>query len=219
VRVSTICCSRCGDQPGLTMGITFVFSTQASASPQCLIVPLPHRSARLVQPWLPFAMSLTLVCMVAAAGFLCAASVPALPESLVRSQDEMDWRFWMVFAMLVVMTGRQLTQDVLALHAWMSHATPLTHEAEPGVPEPGVPSDQIDVNPTAESENTMSGPVEAAVVSSSSGPVPPPLVPIFVSRYGEKYHYRKECSGLRLAILAGIDSKTLCKICASERAR
>ncbi len=77
----------------------------------CSTVAMP------MQPCLHSAMSKTLVCIIAASGVLLAASEPESPETLDQSQGGMDWCFWIVLASLVVMTGRQLTQDVLALRA------------------------------------------------------------------------------------------------------
>jgi hypothetical protein len=125
-----------------------------------------------MKPCLHSAMSKTLVCIIGASGVLLAASEPESPETLDQSQGGMDWCFWIVLASLVVMTGRQLTQDVLALRAWMFPATPVTPEAVPSVAAPDVPAASIIVERTAASENSMSGPVEPDVASSSTGSVP-----------------------------------------------
>jgi hypothetical protein len=172
-----------------------------------------------MKPDVHAAMLHTLVCTICVCGVLCAASQPVSPESLVQSLGEMDWCFWTVLVSLVVMSGRQFTQDVLGLCAWMSPATPVTHEAVPGVTTPSVPALPIVLDPISACVSSMPGPVEPDVVSSSCGPVPPSTVPIFVSRYGERYHYRKECSGLRMANPQGIESRTLCKTCAAMRSR
>ena len=60
-------------------------------------------------------MSKTLVCTIGASGVLLAASEPDSQDAGLPAQGEMDYRFWMVLASLVVMTARQLSQDVLAL--------------------------------------------------------------------------------------------------------
>jgi hypothetical protein len=161
----------------------------------------------------------TVVSTICACGVFCAAGQPVSAESLVQSQGDMDWRFWIALASLVVMSGRQFTQDVLGLCAWWSPATPATREAVLGVAAPAVAAVPIALDHSAASENSMSGPVGPDVVSCSSGPGPPPTVPIFVSRHGERYHYRKECSGLRMASPQGVESKTLCKTCAAVRSR
>jgi hypothetical protein len=172
-----------------------------------------------VQPCLHMAMSETLACIIGASGVILAASEPDLPESMDQMQGRMDWRFWMVLASLVVMTGRQLSQDVLALSAWVFPATSVTPEAVPSVPVPDVVAASITVDSTTADENSMSLPVMPDFASSSAGSMPPPTVPIFVSRYGEKYHYKKGCSGLMLANAMGIESRTLCKICDVQRRR
>jgi hypothetical protein len=172
-----------------------------------------------LQPPVHSAMPRTLECIIGASGVLLAASEPDPSASMDQSQGGMDWRFWMVLASLVVMTGRQLTQDVLALCAWTFPASPATPEAVPGVATPDEPAASITVEPTTTIGSPMSGPVEPDVASSSSGAVPRPTVPIWISRYGEKYHYRRECSGLRMANPMGIESKTLCRTCDHERRR
>jgi hypothetical protein len=164
-------------------------------------------------------MPQTLVCIIGAAGVLLAVSEPDPSESMDQSQDGMDWRFWMVLASLVVMTGRQLTQDVLPLCAWTFPASPATPEAVPGVPTPDEQAASITVEPTTAIGSPMSGPVDPDVASSSSGSVPPPTVPIWISRYGEQYHNRRECSGLRMANPMGAECKTLCRTCDVERRR
>jgi hypothetical protein len=172
-----------------------------------------------MKPFLHSSMLQSLVSTICACRVLCAAGQPVSAESLVQLQGDLDWRFWIALTCLVVMSGRQLAQDVLGLCAWWSPATPVTHEAVPGVAAPSVPAVPIALDHTATSDSSMIGAVEPVVISSSSGPVPPPSVPIFVSRHGERYHYKKECSGLRMAIPLGIESKTLCKTCAADRSR
>jgi hypothetical protein len=79
-----------------------------------------------MKPFVHSAMLHTLVCTICACGVLGAAGQPVSPESVVQTQGEMDWRFWMVLVSLIVMSGRQLSQDVLGLCAWLSPATPVT---------------------------------------------------------------------------------------------
>ena len=173
-----------------------------------------------MKPFLHSSMLQSRVSTICACRVLCAAGQPVSAESLVQLQSDLDWRFWIALTCLVVMSGRQLAQDVLGLCAWWSPATPVTHEAVPGVAAPSVPAVPIALDHTATSDSSMIGAVEPVVISSSSGPVPPPpSVPIFVSRHGERYHYKKECSGLRMAIPLGIESKTLCKTCPAELSR
>ena len=161
----------------------------------------------------------TLECIIGASGVLLAASEPDPVVFMDQSQSGMEWRFWMVLASLVVMTGRQLTQDVLALCAWTFPASPATLEAVPGVAMLDDSAGSNTVEPTTLIGSPSSGPVQPDVASSSSGAVPPPTVPIWISRCGEKYHYRRECSGLRMANPMGIESRTLCRTCDLERRR
>jgi hypothetical protein len=84
---------------------------------------------------------------------------------------------------------------------------------------PNVPAASLIMDGSSVTENSMSGPVHPDVASLSSGSNPPRTVPIFVTRYGEKYHYTRECSGLRMAAVAGIKSKSLCKTCDAQRKR
>ena len=172
-----------------------------------------------VYPCLQPPMSETLACIIGASGVMLAACEPHLPESMDQSQGSMDWRFWMVLAILVVMTGRQLSQDVLALSALVFPAMPVTLEAVPSVAVPDVLATLITAESTTANENPLSAPVMPDNASPSAGSMPPPTVPIFVSRCGEKYHYKKECSGLLAARPMGIESRTLCKICDVQRRR
>jgi hypothetical protein len=147
-------------------------------------------------------------------------SEPDPSASMDQSQGGMEWRFWIVLASLVVMTGRQLSQDVLALWAWTCPSSPATPEAMPGVAVPDEPAASIIVDPiTKTASPPTSGPVQPQVASSSSGAVPPPTVPIWISRCGVKYHYRRECGVMRMATPLGIESKTLCRTCDHERRR
>jgi hypothetical protein len=157
--------------------------------------------------------------IIGATRILLAASETGSDESIDESHGGLDAPFWIVVIFLVLMTARQLTQDVLVLGAWMFPATPVTPAAVPSVSEPEVPADSINLEGTTVSESTQSGPVLPDVASSTSGFGPPPIVPIFFSRYGEKYHYRNNCTGLGKAIPAGIESRTLCKICDVQRSR
>ena len=172
-----------------------------------------------VYPCLQPPMSETLACIIGASGVMLAACEPHLPESMDQSQGSMHWRFWMVPAILVVITGRQLSQDVLALSALVFPAMPVTLEAVPSVAVPDVLATLITAESTTANENPLSAPVMPDNASPSAGSMPPPTVPIFVSRCGEKYHYKKECSGLLAARPMGIESRTLCKICDVQRRR
>jgi hypothetical protein len=165
------------------------------------------------------ALSMTLVLIMGATVGLPTASEPSDPASLDQSQNCEEWRFWMVLASLVVMTGRQLAQDVRGLGAWMFPALPVSPEAVTNVAMPNVPAASLIMDGSSVTENSMSGPVHPDVASLSSGSTPPRTVPIFVTRYGEKYHYTRECSGLRMAAVAGIESKSLCKTCDAQRKR
>ena len=172
-----------------------------------------------VYPCLHSQMSETLACIIGASGVMLAACEPHLPESMDQSEGIMDWRFWMVLAILVVMTGRQVSQDVLALSALVFPAMPVTPEAVPSVAVPGVLANLITAESTSGHENSLSMPAIPDNASPSAGSMPPPTVPILVSRFGEKYHYNKECSGLLAARQVGIESRTLCKICDVQRRR
>jgi hypothetical protein len=165
------------------------------------------------------ALSMTLVLIIGATVGLPAAGEPNAPASLAQSQDWEDWRFWMVLASLVVMSCRQLAQDVRGFGAWLFPALHVTPEALTSVACPNVHAASLTIDGPTVTENSMSGPVHADVASSSSGSTPPPTMPIFVSRYGEKYHYNRGCSGLKVAIFAGIESKSLCKTCDAQRKR
>ena len=147
------------------------------------------------------------------------SSEPDLADSMDESPADMDWRFWITLTSLVVMTARQLRHDVQAITAWAFPSTP-------SIPESVLSATMLEVSPTDMTVETtttdgtsMLGPVGPDTGSSSAASVPPPSVPIFVSRYGEKYHYREDCSGLRLANQKGIESKILCKTCDVQRKR
>jgi hypothetical protein len=164
-------------------------------------------------------MSASLAGIIGASGVFVAVSQPDRPESMDQTNDRMDWRFWLVLASLVVMTVRQLLQDVLALSAWIFPTSPATPEAVPSVTDPYVLAAAITMESTTADAISMSVPVIPDVASSSAGSMPPSSVKIFVSRYGEKYHYTKECSGLMAANPMGIECKTLCKTCHAQRRR
>jgi len=166
-----------------------------------------------------FTLLQTLVSIIAASAVLSAAGAPDPPETMDQTQGDMDWRFWVVLASLIVMTGRQLRQDVLALSAWIFPAASVAPEAVPDVAMLDVPAALNTLPSSTADENSISGPVVPDAGASSAAAMPPSTVPIFVSRHGEKYHHRQECSGLRLANPLGIESKTLCKTCDVERRR
>jgi hypothetical protein len=150
---------------------------------------------------------------------LPAASEPNAPASLNQSQIGENWRFWVVLTSLVVMAGRQLAQELRRLGAWLFPALPVTPEAVTIVANPTVLAASVNMDGPRVTENSMSGPVHPVVACSSSGTIPPPTVPIFITRYDEMYHYSKTCSGLMMAIVAGTESKTLCRICDAQRKR
>jgi hypothetical protein len=159
------------------------------------------------------------VLIIGATVGLPAASETNATASLDQSQDWEDWRFWMVLASLVVMAGRQLTQDVWRLSAWLFPALPVTPEPVTSVTMTPVPASSLTMDGSMVTEHSMSGPVLPDVATSSSASTAPPTVPIFITRFGEKYHYTKDCHGLRWSDAGGIESKTLCKFCDAQRRR
>jgi hypothetical protein len=161
----------------------------------------------------------TLVKNRAVSALLSAAGAPDPPQLMDQTQGDMDWRFWGVLASLIVMSGRQLRQDVLALGAWIFPAAAIAPKAVPEVAINDVCTASSTLLSSSADATSMSGPEVPDAGASSAAAAAPPTVPIFVSRHGDRYHYRQECSGLRLANPLGIESKTLCKTCDAARRR
>jgi hypothetical protein len=175
--------------------------------------------ARPMKPGQYSALSIAVVLIMGATVGLPAASETNATASLDQSQDWEDCRFWMVFAGLVVMAGRQLKQDVWKLGAWLFPALPVTPEPVSSVTMTPVPAVSLTMDDSTVTGHSMSGPVLPDVATSSSTSTPPPTVPIFITRYGEKYHYTTDCHGLRTANVGSMESKTLCKLCDAQRRR
>ena len=189
--------------------VSIILSIQAS--------PLPRSSlARSVNPCLQSAMSNSMAGIIGASGVIVADSQPDRPGSMDEAHGRMDWRFWLVLVILVIMAVRQLLQDLLVLIEWIFPASPVTPEAVPSVTDPSVLAAAITMESSTDDAISM---VMPDVATSTAGSMPPPSVPIFVSRYGEKYHYTKECSGFMAANLVGIECRTLCKTCHAQRRR
>jgi hypothetical protein len=164
-------------------------------------------------------MSNSMAGIIGASWVIVADSQPDRPGSMDQANGRMDWRFWLVLAILVIMAVRQLLQDLLVLIEWIFPASPVTPEAVPSVTDPSVLAAAITMESSTDDAISMSVSVMPDVATSTAGSMPPPSVPIFVSRYGKKYHYTQECTGLMAANLVGIECKTLCKTCHAQRRR
>jgi hypothetical protein len=102
---------------------------------------------------------------------------------------------------------KPLAQDLRRLGAWLFPALPVTPEAVTIVANPTVLAASVTMDGPRVTENSMSGPVHPVVACSSSGTIPPPTVPIIITRYDEMYHYSKTCSGLMMAIVTAPRAK------------
>jgi hypothetical protein len=131
-----------------------------------------------------------------------------------------DWVFWICLASLVLMAGRQLKRDVLAMYDWIVLATVVTPPDADDVPAVLAACGAEESSQTVEpNEVPLTVAVLTMASSSSAGPMSHPTVPIFISRHGERYHYNLQCRGFSTAVPSGIECKTLCKLCDEQRRR
>jgi hypothetical protein len=170
------------------------------------------------KPWRLSAVTRALGLTISFSSLMLAAGIPELYSFDAQLQDEFTWRFWVVLAFLIVMTGRQLKRDVLTICTWMVPASVVTRPW-PLVDDPPEVAACVTEESTELDAHSMSVSVLGPTTSSSAAPTPLPTAPIFLSRHGEKYHYSKLCCGLSLAEASGINRKTLCKFCDTQRSQ
>jgi hypothetical protein len=157
-----------------------------------------------------------------------ASCIPLVGDVGFSSVMFEDWVFWICLVSLILMAGRQLKRDVLAICDWIVVAKVVTKTDADDVPE----GDEVHEGHAGDEghEGDYEGqevPVTVGLLtmasSSSAGPstglMSHPTVPIYVSRHGERYHYNLQCRGLRSAIPLGVELKTLCKLCDLQRRR
>jgi hypothetical protein len=170
------------------------------------------------KPWRLSAVTRALGLTISFSSLMLAAGIPELYSFDALLQDEFAWRFWVILMFLIVMTGRQLKRDVLTICTWMVPASVVTRPW-PLVDDPPDVAACVTEESTELDAHSMSVSVLGPTTSSSPAPTPLPTAPIFLSRHGEKYHYSKLCCGLSLAEASGINRKTLCKFCDTQRSQ
>ena len=170
------------------------------------------------KPWRLSAVTRALGLTISFSSLMLAAGIPELYSFDAQLQDEFAWRFWVILMFLIVMTGRQLKRDVLTICTWMVPASVVTRPW-PLVDDPPDVAACVTEESTELDAHSMSVSVLGPTTSSSPAPTPLPTAPIFLSRHGEKYHYSKLCCGLSLAEASGINRKTLCKFCDTQRSQ
>ncbi len=170
------------------------------------------------KPWRLSAVTRALGLTISFSSLMLAAGIPELYSFDAQLQDEFAWRFWVILMFLIVMTGRQLKRDVLTICTWMVPASVVTRPW-PLVDDPPDVAACVTEESTELDAHSMSVSVLGPTTSSSAAPTPLPTAPIFLSRHGEKYHYSKLCCGLSLAEASGINRKTLCKFCDTQRSQ
>jgi hypothetical protein len=170
------------------------------------------------KPWRLSAVTRALGLTISFSSLMLAAGIPELYSFDAQLQDEFAWRFWVILMFLIVMTGRQLKRDVLTICKWMVPASVVTRPW-PLVDDPPDVAACVTEESTELDAHSMSVSVLGPTTSSSAAPTPLPTAPIFLSRHGEKYHYSKLCCGLSLAEASGINRKTLCKFCDTQRSQ
>lgn len=166
--------------------------------------------------WRLSAVTRALGLTISFSSLMLAAGIPELYNFDDQLQDVFAWRFWVLLAFLIVMTGRQLKRDVFTICKWMVPASVVTRPW-PLVNDPPEVAACVTEESTEFHADAMSVSVLGPTTSSSTAPTPLPTAPIFLSRHGEKYHYSKLCCGLSLAEASGINRKTLCKFCDAQR--
>jgi hypothetical protein len=76
--------------------------------------------------WRLSAVTRALGLTISFSSLMLAAGIPELYNFDDQLQDVFAWRFWVLLAFLIVMTGRQLKRDVFTICKWMVPASVVT---------------------------------------------------------------------------------------------
>ena len=134
-------------------------------------------------------------------------------EKSADGEDVMEnVKFWLLFAALMMMAGRQAMKDV----QYLIGKVRLT--AVPAVPsrfrqKSGASSEVTQTELKVKSVGVATETGGGGVCDDSRNL----LGPIYIAKAGERYHLSQSCSGLRGADQNGVQVKTCCLICAKTK--
>ena len=134
-------------------------------------------------------------------------------EKSADGEDVMEnVKFWLLFAALMMMAGRQAMKDV----QYLIGKVRLT--AVPAVPsrfrqKSGASSEVTQTELKVKSVGVATETGGGGVCDDSRNL----LGPIYIAKAGERYHLSQSCSGLRGADQHGVQVKTCCLICAKTK--
>ena len=134
-------------------------------------------------------------------------------EKSADGEDVMEnVKFWLLFAALMMMAGRQAMKDV----QYLIGKVRLT--AVPAVPNGfrQMSGASSEVTQTELKVRSVGVAMETGG-SSSSDESRKLLAPIYIAKAGERYHLSQSCSGLRGADQNGVQVRTCCLICAKNK--